>query len=175
MMRKSETGASVRVIELPVDRLAEAAGVLARRYQDHPNSIDFFPDEKVRALAFPHVCTAGLRDALGFRHVYAGMRGGEVVGFAAWLPPGAFPLTLERLLRVAPDMTRILATARRSILRLVRFMAGVNKVHPAQPYWYLEVVGVDPGARGRRSLTTSTPRSSRPRVRVGDASEERSS
>jgi hypothetical protein len=28
-MRKSETGASVRVIELPGDRLAEAAGVLA--------------------------------------------------------------------------------------------------------------------------------------------------
>ena len=62
------------------------------------------------------------------------------------MPPGGFPLSLGRQLRVAPDMTRVLAAAPRSILRLVPFMAGVNKVHPAQPYWYLEVVGVDPGA-----------------------------
>ena len=72
-------------------------------------------------------------------------------------------------------MTRILAAAPRSILRLVRFMAVVNKLRRVQLYWYLEVVGVDPGVRGRRSLTTSTRRSSRPRARVGDASEERSS
>ena len=27
-------------------------------------------------------------------------------------------------------------------------LAGVAKLHPAQPYWCLEVVGVDPEARG---------------------------
>ena len=125
-----------------------------------------------RACAREKAC---LCDALGFRHVYAPIRDRGLVGVAAWLPPGGFPLSLGRQLRIAPDMTRILAAAPRSILRLVRFMAVVNKLRRVQLYWYLEVVGVDPGARGRRSLTTSTRRSSRPRARVGDASEERSS
>ena len=138
----------VRVIGLPHDQLAEAVGVLARRYHDHPNFIDFFTDERVRAWALPHVCTAGLRDALGFGHVYAAMRGGDLVGVAAWLPPGAFPLSLRRQLRVMPDMVRILATAPRSTRRLLQFMTSVTKRHPEQPYWYLENVGVEPAVQG---------------------------
>jgi ribosomal protein S18 acetylase RimI-like enzyme len=143
-----KTGADVRVIELPGDRLAEAADVLARSFQDNPNFVDLFPDERIRARALPHVQKACLRDALGFGHVYAAIRDSELVGVAAWLPPGAFPLSLRRELRASPDMARVLAAAPRWIPRLVRFMAGVNKLHPVQPYWYLEVVGVDPGARG---------------------------
>ncbi len=27
-------------------------------------------------------------------------------------------------------------------------MAGVSRLHPAQPYWYLEVVGVEPATQG---------------------------
>jgi GNAT superfamily N-acetyltransferase len=148
MMRSAEALARFRVIELPGDRLSEAAGVLARSYHDHPNFIDFFPDEKVRARALPHVCTAGLRDALGFGHVYAAMRGGEVVGVAAWLPPGTFLLSLGRQLRVLPDMFRILATALRSTRRLLQFMISVAGRHPEQPYWYLENVGIEPAAQG---------------------------
>jgi hypothetical protein len=110
MMRKAETGASVRVIEVPGDRLAEAADLLARSFQANPNLVDLFPSGKVRARALVHVQNACLRDALGFRHVYAPIRDRGLVG-------------------VAPDMTPVLAAAPRSILRLVRFMAGVNKLH----------------------------------------------
>ena len=136
------------MIGLPGERLDEAAGVLARSYHDHPNFVDFFPDEKVRARALPHVCVAGLRDAFGFGHVYAATRGGEMVGVAAWLPPGAFPLPLRRQLRVLPDTVRILAAAPRSTRRLLQFMTGVAERHPKQPYWYLENVGVEPAAQG---------------------------
>jgi len=81
----------------------------------------------------PRTFAAGLRDALGFGHVYAAMREvrgatrDELAGVAVWLPPGAFP---------------------RSARRLLRYTAGTARLHPAQPYWYLEVVGVDPAARG---------------------------
>jgi len=51
MMRTAETGASVRVIELPGDRLAEAADLLARSFQANPNFVDLLPDGKVRARA----------------------------------------------------------------------------------------------------------------------------
>jgi ribosomal protein S18 acetylase RimI-like enzyme len=45
-------------------------------------------------------------------------------------------------------MARILAAAPRSTRRLLRVMGGLTKIRPAQPYWYLEVVGVDSTAQG---------------------------
>jgi ribosomal protein S18 acetylase RimI-like enzyme len=147
MIRESRS-AAVRVIELPGDRLAEAADVLARGVRDNPNFVDLFPDEKIRTRVVPHVFAAGLRDALGFGHVYAAMHGDEIVGVATWLPPGPFPLSLRRQLRILPDMDGVLATASRSTRRLLRFMISVTKRHPEQPYWYLENVGVGPAAQG---------------------------
>ena len=144
----------VRLVGLPGNRLGEAAGVLARGFHANPNFVDLFPSEVARSRALPHLQTASLRDALGFGHVYAAARramgsaGDELVGVAAWLPPGGFPLSPRRQFRALPDMARILAAAPRSSLRLVRFMNSLTRLHPAQPYWYLEVVGVDPTARG---------------------------
>lgn len=81
-------------------------------------------------------------------HVYAANRGGEIVGVAAWLPPGWFPLSVRRQLRAAPDIARIFRAAPRSLGRLLRFTSGLAKLHPEQPHWYLEAVGVEPGAQG---------------------------
>jgi len=144
----SNLTADVRVIQLPGDRLAEAAGVLARSFHESPNLVHLFPHARARARALPRLQRACLRDALGFGHVYAATLRGEVVGVAAWLPPGAFPLSSRRQLRVLPDTARMLAASPRSTPRLLRFMAGVRRLHPAQPYWYLEVIGVEPSAQG---------------------------
>ncbi len=153
MIRESMS-ADVRVIELPGDRLAKAAGVLARSFHTNPNFVDLFPDERARSRALPRMFAAGLRDALGFGYVYAATRGvegatrDELAGVAVWLPPGAFPLSTARQLRALPGMAGVLAAAPRSARRLLRYTAGIARLHPAQPYWYLEVVGVDPAARG---------------------------
>ncbi len=142
------TRADVRVIELPGDRVAEAASVLARSFHDNPNFVHLFPDERARARALPRLQQMCLHDALGFGHVYAATLRGEIVGVAAWLPPNAFPLSPRRQLRVLPDTALMLAASPRSVPRLLRFMASVSRLHPAQPYWYLEVVGVEPAAQG---------------------------
>ena len=144
----------VRVIGLPGNRLGEAAGILARSFHTNPNFVDLFPDERARSHSLPRMFAAGLRDALGFGCVYAAVRGvkgaarGEVAGVAVWLPPGAFPLSMVRQLRALPDMVGVLAAAPRSARRILRYTASIARLHPAQPYWYLEVVGVDPEARG---------------------------
>ena len=140
------TRADVCVIELPGDRVAEAASVLARTFHDNPNFVHLFPDERARAL--PRLQQMCLHDALSFGHVYAATLRGEIVGVAAWLPPDAFPLSPRRQLRVLLDTALMLAASPRSVPRLLRFMAGVSRLHPAQPYWYLEVVGVEPAAQG---------------------------
>lgn len=140
--------ADARVIELSVDRLGEAATVLARAFQDTPNFVDLFPDARARSRALLYLQRACLRDALGFGRVHAATLSGEIVGVAAWLPPGAFPLAPGRQLRTLPDMAGVMAAAPRAVPRLVRFMKGVVELHPEGPYWYLEVVGIDPGSRG---------------------------
>jgi GNAT superfamily N-acetyltransferase len=144
----------VRVIGLPGERLDEAASLLACGSHDNPNFVDLFPEERARSRALPRMFAAGLRDALGFGHVYAAMRGVEgaitdqLAGVAVWLPPGAFPLSAARQLRALPGMAGVLAAAPRSARRLLGYTAGIARLHPAQPYWYLEVVDVDPRARG---------------------------
>ena len=64
------------------------------------------------------------------------------------MPPGAFPLSTARQLRALPGMAGVMDTAPLSTPRLLRYTTGIARLHPAQPYWYLEVVGVDPLARG---------------------------
>jgi hypothetical protein len=51
MMIRESMSTDVRVIELPGDRLAEAADLLARSFQDNPNFVDLFPDEGARSRA----------------------------------------------------------------------------------------------------------------------------
>lgn len=148
MTTRARVGAGTRVVKLGGHRLEEAAGILARVFWSNPNFRDLFRDGKVRARVLLPLQRACLRDALDFGHVYAASRDGELVGVAAWLPPGAFPLSARRQLRVAPEMVRVLAAAPRSVPHYVRFMVGVSELHPAPPYRYLEVVGVEPGAQG---------------------------
>lgn len=148
MTEKTGADSGVQVIELPEERLEEAAALLARSFHDDPNHVHFFPDEGTRARALPREFALVCRDALGLGHVYAASRDGELVGVAAWLPPGGFPLSLRRQLRAVPDMVRILAAAPRSSRRLLQFTASATRMHPAQPYWYLLVVGVEPAMQG---------------------------
>jgi hypothetical protein len=94
--KKVESGADLRVIELPADRLYEAADVLTRSFLANPNFVDLLPDEEACARALPHVQRACLRDALGMGCDHAASRGDELLGVAAWLPPGGFPLSPRR-------------------------------------------------------------------------------
>lgn len=149
IVTSGETDADAQIINLPSERLAEAVDVLARSFHDDPNHVDLFPNESVRARALPNEFAAACRDGLDAGHVYAAIHGDELVGVAVWLPPWMFPHSLRRLLRTVPDMVRLLAVAPWSVRRLRQFTTGMATLHPPQPYWYLEVVGVDPAMQGR--------------------------
>jgi hypothetical protein len=60
----TKASAVARVMELPGDRLTEAAEVLVRSFLDNPNFVHLFPDERARARALRHTQRACLRDAL---------------------------------------------------------------------------------------------------------------
>jgi ribosomal protein S18 acetylase RimI-like enzyme len=69
-------------------------------------------------------------------------------GVGVWLPPRAGTRLAARQLRALPGMAGVMATAPLSTRRLLRYTTGIARLHSAQPYWYLELVGVDPTVRG---------------------------
>lgn len=66
---------------------------------------------------------------------------------ALWSPPLQWHLGLRQQLRVLPEF--IAAVGWRRLLPAQRAITAVQKVHPAQPHYYLQVLGVDPASQGR--------------------------
>jgi GNAT superfamily N-acetyltransferase len=133
---------------LTAGRLAEAAALLARAFREDPGHVHLYPDPAARERALPHEFAAACRDGIGLGHVQAASAGGRLAGVAVWLPPGGYPMTIRRQLRVVPDAARLCLASPGSFARLVRYGSAVERAHPPQPYWYLEVLGVEPALQG---------------------------
>jgi hypothetical protein len=75
---------------------------------------------------------------------------GEVVGAAAWLPPGAYPIPPRRQLRQAVDLVPA-AVAARSCLREVQRARPVNRAHHRgfPPHFYLRALGIAPSQKSK--------------------------
>ncbi len=148
MSGDNQVDAGVWISGLRRDQVSEASTLLTSSFHADPNFVDLFPDEDVRRRVLPHVFATGLRDALSFGSVYAASSGRGLCGVAAWLPPGKSTLSLRRQLRSLPGLARMLTTAPHSVRRLVSFQAGAARFRPTQPYWYLQMIGVDPTSQG---------------------------
>jgi ribosomal protein S18 acetylase RimI-like enzyme len=139
----------VAVVRLGNRDVPGAAALLARSFLDEPNLVHLLPDVRVRARALPLMFRASCRDALRLGHLYGAFEEGVLLGVAVWTPPGGFPLSLPRQLRAAPQGLRILAATRLSFPRILGFMGGIARLHPPEPHWYLESVGVEPERQAR--------------------------
>lgn len=73
------------------------------------------------------------------------MAGGRT-GAALWFPPGGWKSSAADYVSSGPSVARALGTG---IIRALRLLSAVERQHPTEPHWYLEALGVLPGARGR--------------------------
>ena len=135
----------------PLDRnrLGEVGAVFAASHGRYPTFAHVFPDPARRAKALRAFFTATVRDALAAGRVDAAVTGGRLLGVAVWLPPGAFPWSAGRQLRAAPAMLRVLAAAPAAFPRFMRLGANAARLHPRDPHWNLETMGIVPDAQGR--------------------------
>ena len=146
-------------VEGPVPRVldrgqaAAAAAALAASHADYPAFRAVFPDARRRSRALPPFFRATVRDAVPFGAVHAAVEGPTVLGVAVWLPPGAFPWSAPRKARATPAMLAVLAADPRSFPAFLRYGAEVERRHPTEPHWYLEVLGIRPEAQ-RQGLGT---------------------
>jgi GNAT superfamily N-acetyltransferase len=70
----------------------------------------------------------------------------SVVGAIVWELPGHWKVGVLDQLRLLPSMARING---RLLPRILRALAVLESDHPAEPHYYLPLVGVEPEWRGR--------------------------
>jgi ribosomal protein S18 acetylase RimI-like enzyme len=67
-------------------------------------------------------------------------------GVACWLPPGKAHMSFLEQLRVLPEMVRVLG---RNLRWTMSTMSAMEKDHPRERHWYLNLIGVDPSTQSR--------------------------
>jgi ribosomal protein S18 acetylase RimI-like enzyme len=120
-----------------------AAALLARAFAQQP-LMSFLLGEPGREREIRLIFGALCRDASRFGIV-------EVVDGAAavWLPPGSHPLSRRREARMLPAWARLAAAHPRAVPRLLRAASALEALHPAEPHWFLSLLGTEPALQGR--------------------------
>lgn len=118
---------------------------LARAFHDDPVMRWVFPDDTARRRRLPRMFAALARH-IHLPHGGVEVAGSDGIGAAAmWDPPGSWQQSPAGFLRSAPAMLWALGPAVRRGQALDELM---RRRHPAEPHWYLAVIGSDPTVRG---------------------------
>lgn len=129
-------------------RIPEAAEPLVRAFDDSPIMQYLMPHPSIRRLGMRRFFRAVLEDALPFGEVWGARVDGAIAGVAVWLPPRRYPPSIRRQLRRLVAIARFAPVAPASLVRSLRFLRAVERVHPEAEHWYLATLGVDPPHQG---------------------------
>ena len=119
------------------------AACLARAFEDDPVSRFIFPKERTRGGRLLSFYLAVLRMMAEHGSVYTDntFRGAAV--WRAPSPPRIGPL------RTIGDSLRMFAALRTGLGRAFQLEQIVSQGRPAEPHWYLAILGTDPAEQGR--------------------------
>lgn len=138
------------------ERFDEAVAVLVAAFDEDPFFRYLAPQAAERALLVGEVMRSNL-DVARSQGVARGEVTGSVDGVCLWFPPGTYPApitaTLGARLRAVGRALRPGRGAPRGlgdvIVRALRMSALLDEAHPAEPYGYLQVLGVSPHRQGQ--------------------------
>lgn len=140
-MSARDSGATVRAATAAdADALA---GTLARAFFDDPLMLHLLRNEAARPKVMPRLFKLLLK--LGLPH------GGCFVtsGYEAatlWRPPNAWHVHFMDYVRNGPEFLAIFGGG---VLDVMGTMDIIEKRHPQEPHWYLQVIGTDPAHQGK--------------------------
>ena len=138
---------SIDVTPLAPGEHAEATAVVTRNFLDDP--LTCFLQRRRRPETISLVFGSLIGDA--FRHGggWAARLDGEVVGVSIWLPPGKSPVPTTRHLRFWRNWLRLGLIHPSGFARAVRAGHALDELHPREPHWFLSILAVDDGHRGK--------------------------
>jgi len=142
-------GPSIRIDLLDPARIGEVARVLATSLIDEPGFAAIYPDRATRCLVMESLMRLPISDSAPFGTVWVATDGDEIAGAAVWLPPGAFPPTAWRGIRMLPKLFLLLRYGPRAFGGLLAMGRNAQRHFPDEPIWYLQILGVAPGQQGR--------------------------
>jgi GNAT superfamily N-acetyltransferase len=148
-MDSSATGHNVEALSLDSATLTAAAAVAAAAFADDPFFVFLSPNERIRRRGLA-IYFKGLVASLGDRGVVLGVRGtdGRVLGVAAFVKPGGYPLPAGAQLRQLGAAFRALAPRPPALVSGGRYLLAIDRAHPREHHlWYLSLLVVDPGAQ----------------------------
>lgn len=119
------------------------SATLARAFFDDPVMMHFMPDDEARRAKLPRVFKVLLKMALphGMCDVTEGCEAATI-----WKPPGKWHLTLWDYVVNGPEMLGIFGG---NVFNVIATMDRIEKLHPKQAHYYLQVIGTDPARQGK--------------------------
>jgi GNAT superfamily N-acetyltransferase len=122
----------------------DAALVAARAFHTDPFFAFLSPKALPRARGLALYNHALLRSLPSTAKLLTARRDGRIVGVGAWVPPGAYPYALSVQLRQSLGALRALYRVPPSLVTGTRYLAAIDKAHPKEPLWYLQLLVCDP-------------------------------
>jgi len=138
----------VAVTPMQYEQIRVTAEVLARAFADSPITMYLVPKERARTIAMRGFFIGGLVDAHKHGEAWVVSVDGTIAGAGTWLPPGAYPPRAGRQARQLLHLLSVAPVAPGALVRSLRYLRGVEAVHPKDEHWYLATLGVDPPHQG---------------------------
>ncbi|MGH9299818.1 MAG: hypothetical protein ACRDZT_07855, partial [Acidimicrobiales bacterium] len=128
--------------------LNEAAAVAVRAFQYDPFFVFLSPRPLLRARGLGLFWRSFL-GGVGARGESFGARlaDGRLVGVAAWVRPGGYPLGVRSQLRQSAGAFWALWPEPRALRDGTKYLLAIEKVHPKEPLWYLALLVTDPSVQ----------------------------
>jgi ribosomal protein S18 acetylase RimI-like enzyme len=132
-----------RVVDATPDRDVALGASLARAFWDDPVMAFLVPGERHRFARLSLLYRQDLREGRRRGRALTTEAGGAV---AIWYPPGRWASGPLDMVRAAPSGLRGIGPTR--LPRALGTLAAMERAHPAEPHWYLALLGSEPAHRG---------------------------
>jgi GNAT superfamily N-acetyltransferase len=122
----------------------DAVATLTAAFWDYPESTHLLPDAGRRRRVLPAYLRSDCRSALRHGSLWGVVDGGSVIGAAAWIPPGAYPVSAVEQLRQAVHLAPIAPWGLGALREARRGQAANRAAHRRDPHWWLQTLGIHP-------------------------------
>ena len=121
-----------------------AAMVGARAFYTDPFFEYLSPNATLRAHGLSLWCLNVCRHLGPRGQLVTARRDGRVVGVAAWVPPGAYPYPAATQVAQLLGALHALYRTPSALARGVKYLQAIDKAHPKEELWYLQLLATDP-------------------------------
>ena len=131
------------------DDLRSISVALAAAFWDDPVTSHVLPEgAPSRRKRLETFMRLGSKGAVKHRSLYATSAdgGGPIAAAAVWKPPGHWRIAPSEMLPAVPAMLYALRGRARVGMQM---LSAIEKEHPTEPHWYLEILGTHPDHQGK--------------------------